>query len=160
MTDNRGRITDCGLLDDSMFPLLVQEWERMNSGTLLKYQLKLEEGCEKAVKMLTDLIDSDQLSLDLEQAVAGFKAMTEAQARLLDSKRKLAETMLKGALMVEALKPPKETKTVSLLDNYVGQYPARIGSERSSSIFTDIDRMASKKPEKEPASLPDGEADD
>lgn len=132
---------------DLMFPVLTQEWEKMNSSSINTYQEKLEEGCKKAVDMLTNLIDSGSLELDLEQAVQGFKVMTDAQRMLMDSKRKLAETMVKSAIMIEALKPPKETKPVSLLDNYINSNPKAIANSQSTSIFTDIDRMNDSQPE-------------
>lgn len=130
---------------DLMLPVLTQEWEKMNSRSIVEYQEKLEQGCKKAVDMLTNLIDSGSLELDLEQAVQGFKVMTDAQRMLMDSKRKLAETMVKSAIMVEALKPPKDTKSVSLLDNYIENNPKAIANSQSSSIFTDIDRMNDKE---------------
>lgn len=132
---------------DLMLPVLTQEWEKMNSDSIVKYQEKLEEGCKKAVDMLTGLIDSGSLELDLEQAVQGFKVMTDAQRMLMDSKRKLAETMVKSAIMIEALNPPKETKPVSLLQNYIESNPQAIANSTSSSIFTDIDRMNDAQPE-------------
>ena len=125
---------------DLMLPVLTQEWEKMNSDTIMEYQNKLEEGCKKAVDMLTDLITSGSLELDLEQAVQGFKVMTDAQRMLMDSKRKLAETMVKSAVMIEALKPPKENKPESLLANYMNNYP-KLPANTSTSIFVDIDRM-------------------
>lgn len=129
---------------DLMLPVLTQEWEKMNSSSIVSYQEKLEEGCKKAVDMLTGLIESGSLELDLEQAVQGFKVMTDAQRQLMDSKRKLAEVMVKSAVMIEALKPPKDTKHESLLANYMQNYPKAITS-KSTSIFTDIDRMNSEE---------------
>jgi hypothetical protein len=53
--------------------------------------------------MLSEMIDGEILKMDPEQAVNAVKVLTKARIDLFESKRKLAETIIKGEAMMKAL---------------------------------------------------------
>ena len=90
----------------------------MDSGNFSNYENTLDDVTNKAIGELKRIIEDQTLALDPEQMVAAVKVLTKAKIDIIESKRKLLDTCIKGEVMIKALEQPKDNKNANsaLLD--------------------------------------------
>lgn len=122
----------------SMLPQVKKEFELMASTNFTDYENKLSETTNRAIAALQGIIDDGTLSLDPEQLVKAVDTLTRAKINILDSRRKLLETLLKGEIMLKALEPPENKKSeTSVFEDYINKKTSTVSNV--NSIFNDID---------------------
>ena len=82
----------------------------MDSGSFSDYENTLDDVTNKAIGELKRIIENQTLALDPEQMVAAVKVLTKAKIDIIESKRKLLDTCIKGEVMIKALEQPKDNK--------------------------------------------------
>jgi len=82
----------------------------MDSGNFSDYENTLDDVTNKAIGELKRIIEDQSLALDPEQMVAAVKVLTKAKIDIIESKRKLLDTCIKGEVMIKALEQPKDNK--------------------------------------------------
>lgn len=123
----------------SMLPDIQKEFEILSSKSFENYEEKLREATSRAIGALQGIIDDGTLALDPEQLVQAVKTLTKANVDIVDSKRRLMETLIKGEVMMKALEPPKDMNNNSVFQEYIErQKKLQIGAN-ANSIFNDID---------------------
>ena len=95
---------------ESILPSLKKLAESIDSGNVSQYEKDIEETAQKAVDMLSEMIDEEIFKMDPEQAVAAVKVLTKARIDVFESRRKLAETIIKGEAMMKALELQEKEK--------------------------------------------------
>lgn len=68
-----------------------------------EYEDKLAEATDKSIDCLNGIIEDGTLALDPEQTVNAVKVLTQARRDIIESKRRLIDTCIKGEVMIEAL---------------------------------------------------------
>ena len=103
---------------ETVLPDIRNMLKSLEDGSFVDYEKKLNEATNKAIGVLEDVIEDGTLQLDLEQTVNAVSVLTKAKASILESKRKLIETCIKGEVMIKALedKPGKDKESSVLLD--------------------------------------------
>lgn len=125
----------------NILPDIKKEFDILSSTSFQEYEDKLGKATSKAVDALQDIIDDGTLALDPEQLVRAVDTLTKAKVNIVDSKRKLLETLIKGEVMMKALDPPKkETETSSVLDDYLKRQQNIEMTSNVNSIFADIEK--------------------
>ena len=95
---------------ESILPSLKKLAESIDSGNVSQYEKDIEETAQKAVDMLSEMIDEEIFKMDPEQAVAAVKVLTKARIDVFESRRKLVETIIKGEAMMKALELQEKEK--------------------------------------------------
>ena len=95
---------------ESILPSLKKLAESIDSGNVSQYEKDIEETAQKAIDMLSEMIDEEIFKMDPEQAVAAVKVLTKARIDVFESRRKLAETIIKGEAMMKALELQEKEK--------------------------------------------------
>ena len=90
---------------------------------------------------LERIIDDGSLELDPEQLVKAVDTLSKAKIGIVDSKRKIAETLIKGEVMLKALEPPKERNNNDALNEYLMRQKNIEMESNVNSIFYDIDKQ-------------------
>lgn len=124
---------------EKMLPEYRKELDYLNSDSFHEYEQKVEKVTAKVLGALEEIVDDETLKMDPEQLVNAARAMTKARTDIMDSKRKLIETVIKGEIMIKALDKPKDDKggSSALLD-YMNRQNLD-GKSSGSSVFEQID---------------------
>ena len=129
----------------TILPDVKKVLDDLNNNDFKNYEDKLSHATDKAIQVLENIIDDGTLGLDPEQTVKAVQVMTKAKVDILESKRRLIETCVKGEVMIKALNQPKENKNESsvlleyLQKNNLNPALDETGtSPKSSSIFEAI----------------------
>ena len=94
------------------------------------YESKLTKVTEKAIGTLESLIDDQTLRLDPEQTVRSVQVLTKAKTDIIEAKRRLIDTCIKGEVMIKALEQPKGGNESSVLLEYL----------EKNNLNTDLDK--------------------
>ena len=121
-----------------ILPNIQKEFDILSSKSFEDYEEKLRKATTKAILALQGIIDDGSLALDPEQLVQAVKTLTKANVDIVDSKRRLMDTLIKGEVMLKALEPPKDVGNSSVLTEYLErQKKLQIGAN-ANSIFNEI----------------------
>ena len=125
----------------SMMPDVRNMMKALDSGEFSEYEKKLCNATNKAIDALEEIIDDNTLKLDPEQTVRAVQVLTKSRIDLLDARRKLAETCIKGEVLIKSLEQPKDQSSSVLLEylqkNGLDENLDRTGTS-PSSIFQSI----------------------
>lgn len=126
----------------NVLPDLQKEFDVLNSDSFQEYEEKLTIATNKAIKSLENIIDDGTLALDPEQLINAVKALTKAKSDIMDSRRKLTETLIKGQVMLKALQPPKNENQDNVLLEYLkaNNLNTEIADTSSNSIFGEVEK--------------------
>ena len=119
-------------------PDFKEELDYLKSKNFTDFEDKLSEATNKAMDTLCDMIDNGTLALDPEQAINAVKVLATARKDLMESRRKLLETVIRGEVMMKALEPPSGKKELSPLQEYMINHPTN--DNGNNSIFQQVDR--------------------
>lgn len=123
---------------ERMLPEFKKELDYLNSESFTKYEEKLSKVTVSALDALNEIIEDDTLKMDPEQLVSAVRVMTTARKDILESKRRLLETVIRGEVMLKAVEPKgKEGGGDSLLLDYMKK---NIENNSKSSIFQQIEQ--------------------
>lgn len=97
-----------------------------------EYESKLDDATTNAIKELNNIIINGTLAMDPEQLVAAVKVLTKAKVDIIESKRKLLDTCIRGEVMIKALEQDKnkDKDNNSVLLEYL----------RKNNLNTDVDK--------------------
>lgn len=106
---------------ESMLPDVRTMLHALDDKNFTDYEKKLEEATGKAIDALSGIIEDGTLALDPEQLVAAVKVLTNAKKDIIESRRKLMETCVRGEVMIRALEqqPDKGKDNSSVLLEYL-----------------------------------------
>lgn len=122
---------------EKMLPEYRKELDYLNSDSFHDYEQKVEKVTKKVLEALESIVDDETLKMDPEQLVNAAKVMTKARTDIMDSKRRLIETVIKGEVMMKALEPKKNDNGNSALLDYIERQAAV--SDEKNSIFQQIE---------------------
>lgn len=122
-----------------MLPDLQKEFSLLSSTSFTEYEDKLSKATAQAIDALQNIIIDGTLAMDPEQLVKAVDVLSKAKVSIVDSKRKLMETLIKGQVMIKALEPPKESGNSSVLEDYLARQRNIAMESQVDSIFADID---------------------
>lgn len=88
---------------ESILPSVHTMLDTLNDQDFKDYESKLGKATGKAIKALEEIIDNQTLAMDPEQLVAAVKVLTKAKSDILESKRRLYDTCIRGEVMIKAL---------------------------------------------------------
>lgn len=80
----------------------------LNDGEYADYEKRLSKATKKAMDALEAIIDDGTLQMDPEQTVKAVEVLTKSKMALVEAKRKLMETCVKGEVMLKALNDGKD----------------------------------------------------
>ena len=132
----------------AILPDLRKELNVFNSAHFKNYEELLTKATAKSISELERIIDDGSLALDPEQLVGAVKVLTRAQMDVMDSKRKLFETVVKGEVMMKAIEPPKKDENTSALADYIKAMnlpPDAIQKTAQNSIFAEALKSSDEK---------------
>lgn len=122
---------------EKMLPEFRKELDYLNSDSFREYEKKLGDVTTSALDSLDEIIKDDTLKMDPEQLVNAVRVMTTARKDIMESKRRLLETVIKGEVMMKAVGNDKKNDNgESLLVNYMKN---NIENNAKSSIFQQIE---------------------
>lgn len=127
-----------------VLPDLKKEFEALNSQDFRNYEDKLSKLTGKAMDSLENIIDDGTLALDPEQLVKSVQILNKARVDIIDSKRKLLETMTRAEIMLKALEPPKDAKNDNALLEYLkaNNLNTELGDTSNNSIFGEVEKCS------------------
>ena len=123
----------------TMLPDFKKELDCLRSTSFKEYESKLERATEKALEKLEDLIDDGTLALDPEQLVNAVKVLTTSRKDIMENKRRLIETIMKGEIMLKAMEPKPDENNSALLDYMKNNMKQLENTE--SSIFQQVNNL-------------------
>lgn len=88
---------------ESILPSIHTMLHALDNQDFRNYEEKLNGATGKAIDALEEIIDNQTLAMDPEQLVNAVKVLTKAKTDILESKRKLYDTCIKGEVMIKAL---------------------------------------------------------
>mgnify|MGYP003304857575 CR=1 FL=1 len=123
---------------EKMLPEFKKELDYLNSDSFREYEKKLGDVTTSALDSLDEIIKDDTLKMDPEQLVNAVRVMTTARKDIMESKRRLLETVIKGEVMMRAVDTDKDKNNngESLLLDYMKK---NIENNANSSIFQQIE---------------------
>lgn len=124
---------------EKMLPEFKKELDYLNSDSFRDYEKKLSDVTASALDSLDEIIKDDTLKMDPEQLVNAVRVMTTARKDIMESKRRLLETVIKGEVMMRAVDNDKDKNNngESLLLDYMKK---NIENNSTSSIFQQIEQ--------------------
>lgn len=123
-----------------LLPDIKKAFDIMSSKDFEEYEKKLDKTTDKAMDALQSIIDDGSLQLDPEQLVRAVDALSKAKMSVIDSRRRLLETMIKGQVMMKALEPPKDRRNNSALDDFLSKQKNLAAAANVNSVFMDIEK--------------------
>ncbi len=124
---------------ESMLPDIHNVLHKMmESKDFTDYEEKLNTATSKAISALEGIIEDGTLALDPEQMVAAVKTLTKAKTDIIESKRRLFDTCIKGEVMIKALEKPKDDKTPSALLDYLQKNNLDTSLDKTGTAPTSI----------------------
>ena len=88
---------------ESILPSVHTMLDALNNKDFSDYEKKLDDATAEAIKALQGIITDGTLAMDPEQLVAAVKVLTGAKKDILESKRRLYDTCIRGEVMIKAL---------------------------------------------------------
>lgn len=88
---------------ESILPSVHTMLDALNNKDFSDYEKKLDNATAQAIEALQGIITDGTLAMDPEQLVAAVKVLTSAKKDILESKRKLYDTCIRGEVMIKAL---------------------------------------------------------
>lgn len=106
---------------ESILPSVHTMLDALNDQDFKDYESKLGKATGKAINALEEIIDDQTLKMDPEQLVNAVKVLTKAKSDILESKRRLYDTCIKGEVMIKALEQDKnkDKKDSNVLLDYL-----------------------------------------
>lgn len=107
---------------ESILPSVHTMLDALNNKDFSDYEKKLDTATAEAIKALQGIITDGTLAMDPEQLVAAVKVLTGAKKDILESKRKLYDTCIRGEVMIKALEQNNDKgkgKDSSILLDYL-----------------------------------------
>ena len=92
---------------ESILPEAKKMLQAMREGNLSEYEQKINKATDKAIQSLEDIIDDGTLKLDPEQTIKAVEVLGKSKIAIIEAKRKLLETCIKGEVMMKALEQDK-----------------------------------------------------
>lgn len=128
---------------ESILPSVHTMLDALNDQDFKDYESKLGKATGKAINALEEIIDDQTLKMDPEQLVRAVQVLTKAKSDILESKRRLYDTCIKGEVMIKALEQDKnkDKKESSVLLEYLEKSGLKNqieSSNNSASVFEDI----------------------
>lgn len=128
---------------ESILPSVHTMLDALNDQDFKDYESKLGKATGKAINALEEIIDDQTLKMDPEQLVRAVQVLTKAKSDILESKRRLYDTCIKGEVMIKALEQDKnkDKKESSVLLEYLeksGLKNQTESSNNSASVFENI----------------------
>lgn len=128
---------------ESILPSVHTMLDALNDQDFKDYESKLGKATGKAINALEVIIDNQTLAMDPEQLVRAVQVLTKAKSDILESKRRLYDTCIKGEVMIKALEQDKnkDKKESSVLLDYLNKAGLNNQTETSnatSSVFENI----------------------
>lgn len=123
-----------------ILPDIKKEFALLTSTSFSDYEDKLNKATSKSIEALEGIIEDGTLAMDPEQLVRATDVLTRAKVSIVDAKRKLLETLMKGEVMMKALEPPKDSKNSSVLEDYLQRQSKLEIESNVNSIFSDIEK--------------------
>ncbi len=128
---------------ESILPSVHTMLDALNDQDFKDYESKLGKATGKAINALEEIIDNQTLAMDPEQLVRAVQVLTKAKSDILESKRRLYDTCIKGEVMIKALEQDKnkDKKESSVLLEYLEKSGLKNQietSNNSASVFEDI----------------------
>lgn len=127
----------------SILPDIRKEFDILQSNSFVEYEDKLTKATGKAIDALQSIISDGTLAMDPEQLVRAVDVLAKAKTGIVDSKRRLLETLIKGEVMMKALEPPKQSGG-NVLDEYIARQKNISMESNVNSIFSDIEKAEDK----------------
>ena len=130
----------------SILPDVRSMMHSLDNGEFSNYEKKLTQATDKAIAALEDIIDDGTLKLDPEQTVRAVQVLTKSKVDIIEARRKLLDTCIKGEVLIKSLDLDKDKgkdKIPSALLDYLERNGLNsdldnTGTTPSSSIFEDI----------------------
>ena len=128
---------------ESILPSVHTMLDALNDQDFKDYESKLGKATGKAINALEEIIDNQTLAMDPEQLVRAVQVLTKAKSDILESKRRLYDTCIKGEVMIKALEQDKnkDKKDSSVLLEYLEKSGLKNqieSSNSSASVFENI----------------------
>ena len=128
---------------ESILPSVHTMLDALNDQDFKDYESKLGKATGKAINALEEIIDNQTLAMDPEQLVRAVQVLTKAKSDILESKRRLYDTCIKGEVMIKALEQDKnkDKKDSSVLLEYLEKSGLKNqieSSNNSASVFENI----------------------
>lgn len=128
---------------ESILPSVHTMLNALNDQDFKDYESKLGKATGKAINALEEIIDNQTLAMDPEQLVRAVQVLTKAKSDILESKRRLYDTCIKGEVMIKALEQDKskDKKESSVLLEYLEKSGLKNqieSSNGSASVFENI----------------------
>ena len=128
---------------ESILPSVHTMLDALNDQDFKDYESKLGKATGKAINALEEIIDNQTLAMDPEQLVRAVQVLTKAKSDVLESKRRLYDTCIKGEVMIKALEQDKnkDKKDSSVLLEYLEKSGLKNqieSSNSSASVFENI----------------------
>lgn len=132
---------------ESILPSVHTMLDALNDQDFKDYESKLGKATGKAINALEEIIDDQTLKMDPEQLVNAVKVLTKAKSDILESKRRLYDTCIKGEVMIKALEQDKnkDKKGSNVLLDYLekNQLQASDIPNTPASVFETISKEES-----------------
>lgn len=128
---------------ENALPDLIKQLNVFDSKDFREYEEKIDKVASKALDGLQAIIDDGTLQLDPEQMVKAVAAISKAKSDIIDSKRRLLETVVRGQVMLKALEPPKEEKSDNALLEYLkaNNLDQSLANSSNNSIFGEVEKQ-------------------
>ena len=123
-----------------LLPDIKKAFDIMSSKSFEEYEKKLDKTTQGAMDALQSILDDGTLQLDPEQLVKAVDVLSKAKMSVIDSRRRLLETMIKGQVMMKALEPPKNSKSNNALDEFLSKQRNLAAVSNANSVFLDIEK--------------------
>ena len=127
---------------ESILPSVHSMLGALNDKDFNDYEKKLNAATGKAIEALEEIIDNQTLKMDPEQLVAAVKVLTSAKKDILESKRRLYDTCIKGEVMIKALEQDKNKGKgdSNVLLDYLNKTGLndKVDNGITTSVFEDI----------------------
>ena len=132
---------------ESILPSIHTMLHALDNQDFHNYEEKLNGATGKAIDALEEIIDNQTLSMDPEQLVNAVKVLTKAKTDILESKRRLYDTCIKGEVMIKALEQDKgkDKKDSDVLLEYLQKNQISQGDvpNTPASVFETISKEES-----------------
>ena len=122
-------------------PDFKKELEYLNSKSFTDYEKKLDTATGNSIDALNDIIEDNTLKMDPEQLVNAVKVLTSAKKDIMEGKRRLLETVIRGEAMMKALEQntKKDSGGSSMLEDYIQNQ--KMIDNGNNSIFQQVEKL-------------------
>lgn len=126
-----------------ILPMLREQYDFVNSSSVKDYEDKLSKVTNNALNSLEGILEDGTLALDPEQLINAVNVLTKSRKDIMESKRKLIETLLRAEVMIKALEPKNDKNEKN---NVLAEYLERKGisegvSKGNTSIFQQVNQL-------------------